>query len=147
MRPISTKTHGILDYVSSATLFVLPRALHWDKSLTTAVTGVALNTLSVSAMTRYEAGLLKVIPMKTHLALDCVTGISLATLPFLFLDADNRKPGTIGTLLGLGAFEIAAAFLTQTRSSIEQPEQVADKNLLKRLDNMRKQGLKEVFAH
>jgi hypothetical protein len=68
MKPISTRTHGIVDYLSVATLYGLPRLLRWNAEVARLLTGVAAGTLGYSLLTRYELGLVKVLPMPSTLA-------------------------------------------------------------------------------
>lgn len=124
MALFSTKTHGVLDYVTAGTLLVLPRALGWSATVRTAVTGAALATLGASLLTRYELGLVKVIPMRAHLALDAISGATFCAAPFLFPDENTS---VTGTLVGLGIFELVAAFGTDTEPSLgEQASQLGD---------------------
>lgn len=86
MRFISTKTHGILDYLTGILLILLPWL--WDynptgpESLIPVLLGVT--AIVTSLMTNYERSVLKVIPMKTHLAVDILSGILLAASPWIF---------------------------------------------------------------
>lgn len=41
---ISTKIHGVLDYVTVASLLTLPRILGWHRDVTRLMTGSALGT-------------------------------------------------------------------------------------------------------
>src|SRR3954470_11757102 len=68
-KPISTKMHGVLDYLTVATFLTLPRAMGWNKSLTNAMTTLALGKLGYTLMTRHELGLVKLIPMQAHLVM------------------------------------------------------------------------------
>ena len=124
MALFSTKTHGVLDYTTVGTLLVLPRALGWSPMVRTFVTGAALATLGASLLTRYELGLFKLLPMRGHLALDAISGATFAAAPFLFPDEDAS---VTGTLVGLGVFELVAAFTTDTQPSLgEQASQLGD---------------------
>ncbi|MDP9373190.1 MAG: hypothetical protein M3Q65_12205 [Chloroflexota bacterium] len=126
-RPISTRLHGILDYVSVPTLLALPRVLGWSPTVTGLLTGSALGTLGASLMTKYELGLVKLLPVPGHLALDGMTGGLLAAAPFLLLDENDKKGNVTPILLGLGLFEIGAALLTKTKPSFqEQASQLGD---------------------
>jgi hypothetical protein len=115
-KPISTAMHGVLDYLTVATFFTLPRALGCSEQFTRAVDTVALGKLGYTLLTRHELGVVKLIPMKTHLALDCAAGAALAALPFI-LDEDNEA--ATAAFVALGAFDIAAAPLTQTLPSFD----------------------------
>ena len=112
MRIIPTKVHGILDYLSVATLAGLPRLMGWDDRVTNLLTGAAAGTLVYSLLTRYELGLAGVLPMKAHLALDGMSGASLCAAALLL--RDQEEASVVGTLYGLGVFEMAAAVMTQT---------------------------------
>ncbi len=130
-RPISTMMHGILDYVTAPTLMVLPRALGWSQRVTTLLNGAGLGVLAYSVLTRYELGLIRVLPMKAHLALDIASGGMLALSPFMLLKKRDRNVATTATLVGLGLYEIAAGLLTQTESPVEQAswESITDSQL------------------
>lgn len=118
-KPISTKIHGVLDYLTVPTLIALPRALGWSKNLTNVLTASAAGLLGYSIMTRYELGLFKKLPMIAHLSLDATSGAMLAAAPFVFGKKNDRNKLTIGIFAGLGAYEIAAALLTQTSPSFD----------------------------
>lgn len=119
-KPISTMVHGILDYATAPTLIGLPRMLGWGQKVTLLLNGAGVGVLAYSVLTRYELGLLKVLPMKVHLALDMASGGMLALSPFILLKKRERNVATTATLVGLGLYEIAAGLLTQTQSPIER---------------------------
>ena len=126
-KPVSTRMHGVLDYLSVLMLLVLPRALGWSKPVTNLLTGVAVGTLGSSLLTKYELGLFKLLPVKGHLALDGMNGGLLAAAPFLLLSDNDKKGNVTPVLAGLGAFEIGAALLTRTKPSFEeQASQLGD---------------------
>ena len=87
---IDTRTHGIIDYVTGALLIVAPYLFgfatggieQWLPQLLGAM------TILMSLLTRYELSVAKVIPLKTHLAVDMVSGALLAVSPWLFGFAD-----------------------------------------------------------
>ena len=109
---ISTRTHGVLDYLSVGTLLAVPRALGWGPRVTNLLTGAAVGTLAYSLLTRYELGLVKVLPMPAHLALDAIQGALTCAAPALLPDED----GSVAVaLVGLGVFELGAALTTKTR--------------------------------
>jgi hypothetical protein len=73
------------------------------------VAGAAM--LGLSAITAYEAGLMKIVPMSGHLAVDVVLGLFMAASPWLFGFAEAVWLPFV--LLGLGEF--GAAMTTQVQ--------------------------------
>ncbi len=114
MQLISTRVHGILDYLTAATLPALPRMLGWSKGVNRLLSGAAFGTLLYSILTRYELGLFKLLPMRIHLMLDAMSGILLCASPLFFPDEEREVRAS---LVGLGLFEIAAALLTEREST------------------------------
>jgi len=114
MKPITTITHGVLDYVSVVTMLAAPRLFGWSKPIRTLLSVAALSTLGYSVLTRYELGLVKLLPMRGHLALDASSGAFFCAAP-LILKGTERSAQI--ALVGMGLFEIAAASLTQPESS------------------------------
>ena len=115
MRFISTKVHGVLDYVVGLLLIVSPWlfgfAQNGAETWIPVILGIA--ALLYSLITDYELGVSKVISMRTHLGLDLASGILLAASPWIFgFDDRVYLPHLI-----LGIFEIIAATTTQTKTS------------------------------
>jgi hypothetical protein len=111
MKIIPTRVHGILDYVTVATLLALPRLLAWSDRMVMVLTVIAVGTLAYSLLTRYELGAIKVLPMAGHLGLDFASGVLFLALALLLRD----EPASVrGILAGIGAFEIGAVLLSQS---------------------------------
>jgi hypothetical protein len=119
-KPITTKAHGILDYLTVGAMLAFPRMFNTSKQFETCLTGTALTKLGWVLLTRHELGLFKVIPMKAHLALDCIGGAAVAALPFALEEDDQDDPATVGFCLGMCATDIIVAALTQTTPSFDQ---------------------------
>jgi hypothetical protein len=113
-KPISTRTHGILDYLMSAKLAILPSMLGFSPRMTRALQTVAAGKLVYSMLTDNELGVARVIPMKAHLAMDAIGGIALAALPFM-LDEDDDVATMV--CIGAGLMELTSATLTETEPS------------------------------
>lgn len=127
-KPISTKAHGVLDYLTVATFLTLPRVMGWSKGLTDGMTALALGKLGYTLMTRHELGLVKKLPMQAHLALDAAGGAALCAMPMLLGDEDDV--GACGACCALGILDIVAAPLTETTMrrdtrTVEYREQTA----------------------
>jgi len=113
-KPISTATHGMIDYLTAGALFALPSMLGFSPRLSTAVRMIALKKLAIAATTQHELGIVKLIPMKTHLAMDVMTGAALCALPFMLEDEDDPESAS-AALVTMGLMEIAYAPLTETQ--------------------------------
>lgn len=106
MKFIDTKTHGVLDYLSALLFIISP----WIFGFATGgpaqwipiIVGVMI--IGMSVFTSYELGAVHLIPMRSHLAIDIVTGIFLALSPWLFGFADKVLwPHVIFGILEFGA--------------------------------------------
>jgi hypothetical protein len=119
IRFISTRVHGVLDYVTGATLLLAPRLLGFEHcGVISAVPKAAgANILLTSLCTDYELGLIRAIPMRTHLQLDIGQGAFLAASPWLFgFQRFVRAPHVI-----VGLMEIALALTTRRTPSYKLP--------------------------
>src|SRR5436190_1781631 len=70
MKPISTRAHGMIDYAYGGALIALPFLMRWNQRAARLSIGAGLATLGVSMMTNYECGVVRLLPMKAHLAID-----------------------------------------------------------------------------
>lgn len=86
MKIIDRKTHGYLDYVYGVLLMTSPWVLdYYGKGIESWIPIVmGMGTLMYSALTDYELGFIKLIPMRVHLRVDLVAGIFLALSPWIF---------------------------------------------------------------
>ena len=83
LREIPTNVHGVLDYLASGINLLAPSLLGLEDvpqpALTPRLAGAAGTAYSL--ITDYELGAVKLLPMRTHLAMDVVKGAFLATSP------------------------------------------------------------------
>ncbi|HET7461957.1 MAG TPA: hypothetical protein VFJ82_11945 [Longimicrobium sp.] len=114
---LPTRTHGVLDYTVGALLIALPFILRLGGGAQTWVfVAAGAAALAYSAFTDYELGLVKRLQMPVHLWLDGIFGVLLAVSPWLFgFDNEVWIPHVL-----LGAFEIAAAVITDTVPGYER---------------------------
>ncbi len=117
-KPISTRTHGVIDYITAGTLMALPFALGWNGRARGLALGAGLATLATSLMTDYELGAIRVIPMKAHLSIDGAQASALLGAPRAVSD---KWAGRV--LAMIGAMETAVASLTEMVSTTEIAEQ------------------------
>jgi hypothetical protein len=116
MRPISSFVHGIIDYATAVMLPVLPRQLGWSRKVTNLIDLSSLVTTASSLMTKYELGVVRVLPMDVHLKLDAMQGGFFLGASMLLDDEDEEVREC---LAAYGAFCVAASLLTKTQSGVE----------------------------
>ena len=113
MRFISTRMHGVADYLVGIVLILAPYILgfadggpaQWVPQI------LGVGALIYSLLTDYELGVMRVIPMPVHLGLDFASGLLLLASPWLFGFADRIAwPHVL-----FGLIEIGASLVTQTR--------------------------------
>jgi hypothetical protein len=111
MKIIPRNVHGVLDYLVGILLIAAPWVLGFadDGPPTYVPVILGAGALVYSFLTNYELGLLRIIPFRTHLILDVLSGALLALSPWLFGFADRvYLPHLI-----VGLFEIAAGLMTR----------------------------------
>jgi len=112
MRFISTKVHGVMDYISGLLLIVSPWLFYFaDGTAAQSVPVIiGITLLLVSILTKYEVGVANVMSMPMHLSIDIIAGIILIASPWLYNFADRIMwPHVV-----FGVFEIMVGFMTQT---------------------------------
>jgi hypothetical protein len=112
MRFISTRTHGVLDYLVGLLLIALPYIFGFADGTIAQWLPQALGAGAIlyAILTDYELGAVRVMPMRVHLFLDIASGLLLAASPWLFGFADSvYLPHLI-----FGLFEIGAGLMTRT---------------------------------
>ncbi|HYD21220.1 MAG TPA: SPW repeat protein [Flavipsychrobacter sp.] len=115
MRFIPTRVHGVMDYLTGLLLIASPWMFNFARGGAETILPVALGAgaLLYSPLTKYELGVARLIPMRTHLLLDVLSGMLLAASPWLFGFSDY----VYAPHLILGLFEIAVSITTSTEPS------------------------------
>ena len=110
MKIISTRAHGIMDYLMGVLLIAAPWLFGFARggAETWIPVILGLSAIGYSLFTDYELGVSRSIPMKTHLALDIASGIFLALSPWIFGFSDYVY---IPHLI-LGIAEVGAGIMT-----------------------------------
>lgn len=113
MRFLDSKTHGMLDYLTGILLIVAPWLFDFAQmgAETWVPVIVGITIILMSVFTSYELGLIRKIPLKTHLIVDVVTGLFLALSPWIFDFAEIIYwPHVL-----FGVMEMAAGLVTKTK--------------------------------
>jgi len=116
VRFLPTRLHGVIDYLWGLALLSTPWLLGFaDVPAATWVAVVfGVGAILYSALTAYELGLLKILPMPMHLILDGIGGVVLAASPWLFGFADRVY---LPHLL-FGLFSVVACLVTRLEPTL-----------------------------
>lgn len=120
MKVFSPETHGVLDYVTGASLLVLPTLLDLpdeskNASLILRASGAAI--LVQSLMTDYKLGVAKLLPFRVHLGNDVVLSLAMAASPFLFGFRNEKVAKTWLPHVVIGMYAFVTALLTYRKDS------------------------------
>jgi hypothetical protein len=115
MRFIPTRIHAVLDYIIGVALLVFPYVagaadrgpVEWG------TTTLGFGLIVYSLCTNYEFGVVRLIPLKVHLALDAIGGAGLIAVGVIFA----TTPAARVPLVLIGIIEIGSVLLTQTATS------------------------------
>ncbi len=115
MRFLPTRLHGIVDYIWGALALATP----WLLGFASGTPGFLLMFVGVSAWvysfaTDYEWGVVPMLPMPAHLALDGAGGLFLMAAPWLFGFADRVS----WPYLAFGGFSVVASLITRTAPAV-----------------------------
>jgi hypothetical protein len=117
MKVISTKTHGIMDYLMGVVLIASPWLFNFSRDGAGTWVPVVLgaSTILYSLLTNYEYGAYRTIPMRVHLMLDLASGMFLAVSPWIFGFNDYvYLPHLV-----LGIAEVGAVLMTDPEAKTE----------------------------
>jgi hypothetical protein len=117
MKPLSTRAHGLLDYSSVVAFLVAPDWLGWGAGPRRLLRRAAAATLAYSLFTRYELGLIRLLPMPAHLALDAGQAALLCSAA-AFLRGERRA--IRAAILGVGLGELAIVAFSRRRPSLRE---------------------------
>lgn len=122
LRVVPTNVHSAVDHVVGPVLILAPELFRLPRlspeGIAPRATGAAAAVYS--NLTDYELSIKDVIPMRVHLALDALSGATLAVVPWV---TGARKRGILHwlphTLVGAG--EVALALTTKTQPPRTKP--------------------------
>ena len=115
MKVISSRVHGMLDYLIGLLLIAAPWLFSFteDGAETWVPVVLGAGVIGYSLFSDYELGLVRRIALRTHLKLDLGGGVLLALSPWLF----GFSNGVTTPHLVFGLIEIVAVML-----SVRQPD-------------------------
>ena len=92
MKIISSKVHGILDYLTVIFLFAAPTLFKMEGTLCTFTYALASIHFLLTALTNFEVGIFKVIPFRIHGLIELVVSVALIAVAFWF-NSNGSEPG------------------------------------------------------
>src|SRR3954454_18007876 len=108
-QPIGSKLHGVLDYVTGASLLAAAALPPLRGRLAGRMLGAAgAAHVGYSAVTDYELGLWRRLPYGAHLVLDAAGALGLVAV-----GASRKEPVDRGLLVGVGLYELGAVLLSR----------------------------------
>jgi hypothetical protein len=114
-RPISSRLHGVLDYTTGAALVAAPAALGLRGTTAGRILSVAgAGHAGYAALTRYELGVVKVLPYRAHLMIDAAAAVGLAASPWVFGTARRGRAHWLPHV-ALAVYELTAVALSDPR--------------------------------
>lgn len=116
-RPISTRAHAMIDYVWASVAAALPQMMNGASSTARLVRHAATAAGLNATLTNYEAGTLRLMPMKGHRAVEALMCAALMLSP-LFLPRSERRFAAVPVALGVAGLLTSA--LTETESAGER---------------------------
>ena len=100
--PISAFVHGVIEYLVGALFIAAPFVLGFDSDAAVAVSLVTgLVILVLTASTGLPTGLIRAVPMATHVVLDFLLGGFSIGAPFLFGFSDEAAPTAFFIVVGV----------------------------------------------
>lgn len=106
---LTTKQHGIIDYIFAVALPTIPRMLGWSKTTTHLLDTAAAAVAVQSTLTDFEVGVKGVIPMQYHLTNDALLGAGLLAAAAVVDSPTEERLG----LAGAGLLALAAMVVTE----------------------------------
>ena len=117
MKMIPKFFHGVLDYLTGFVLLLAPNLFGFSDlggSAGWVIRAAGIVILLQALMTDYELGLVKMIPISTHLIADYVLGFVLMVAPWVFgFNNTSRTATTLSVIVGL--FVLGSTAMTQPR--------------------------------
>ncbi len=84
MKIISSKVHGILDYLTVIFLFAAPTLFKMEGTLCNFTYALAGIHLLLTVLTNFEFGIFKVIPFRIHGLIEVIVAVALIGVAFWF---------------------------------------------------------------
>lgn len=92
LKILSPRIHGVLDYAVVALFLLAPTLFKLEGTAATVAYVVAGIHLSLTLLTAFPMGVIKLIPFKVHGVIEVAALLGIAAAPWIFGFADNAAP-------------------------------------------------------
>lgn len=118
MRFLSTRAHGLIGSLVIAAALTTPALLRLEDVPASRhlLRLWGAGTITLTALTDFELGVVRVVPMSTHLAIDALAGPTLATAPWLLGGASAGRRHWLPHAV-VGGTELFLALITKRQPS------------------------------
>lgn len=110
MKIISIKNHGFLDYITVLAFALIPTVFGLEGIPAYLSYALAVVHLSMTLLTAFPLGVVKVIPVKLHKLVETIVGPVLVIVPWVLGFSENLTARYV--YVGMGLVIIAVGFLT-----------------------------------
>ena len=112
-KPITRTVHGIADYSYAAVATAAPKLIGFENNQAAKLFcyGLGGGALLYSIFTRYELGLVRIMPFKTHLAIDLAANLFALAAPWVLGFSKNTR--ACNTCLVFGATGLVLTAFTE----------------------------------
>jgi hypothetical protein len=117
-KPITPFAHGVIDYLTVATVAVAPKLLDFEQEASNACYALAALYAGTSMMTDYPLGVRRVLPFRAHGFAEVAIGAMLPALPFVLGFAGEHRARSF--FLGLTALTAMTAAMTDWDKTSER---------------------------
>ena len=103
VRRLSRKEHGVVDYTVAVLELALPAMLGAGSAARRLLRLSGANAALLGALTKHELGVVKLVPMRAHLALDGAFAAVFLAAPLMLRDEPGRVRLALAALGASGA--------------------------------------------
>jgi hypothetical protein len=104
MRIISAQQHGVIDYLVVLFLWVSSGALPFSNFVALLTLGLGGVHLTLTLITDFKFGLLKVLPFRIHRAIELIVSLALVSAPWILNFSDLQLDRSFYIGFGLAVF-------------------------------------------
>lgn len=101
---INSKTHGAIDYLVVVFLFLSPKLFGLKDMTTTFTYALAVIHLLLTITTKFEYGLVKIMPFKIHGVIELIVSIALIGVAFYLGNLEGELSRNFYLSFGIAVF-------------------------------------------